>query len=66
MDGHATPRSQGALGLTKRAINAAWNADLEAQLDYEAMLQTTAGQTRDHREGVAAFLEKRPPKFTGE
>ncbi len=55
-----------AIGLTKRAINAAWNADLDQQLDYEAMLQTTAGQTRDHREGVAAFLEKRTPEFTGE
>jgi 2-(1,2-epoxy-1,2-dihydrophenyl)acetyl-CoA isomerase len=54
-----------AIGLTKRAINAAWNADLETQLDYEAMLQTTAGQTRDHREGVVAFLEKRQPNFTG-
>lgn len=55
-----------AIGLTKRAINAAWTSDLETQLDYEAMLQTTAGQTKDHREGVTAFLEKRPPKFTGE
>lgn len=55
-----------AIGLTKRAMNKAWNSDLEAQLDYEAMLQTTAGRTHDHREGVAAFLEKRPPKFTGE
>ena len=54
-----------AIGLTKRAINAAWTNGLDAQLDYEAQLQTTAGQTRDHREGVAAFLEKRPPKFTG-
>ncbi len=55
-----------AIGLTKRAINAAWNNDLEAQLDYEAMLQTTAGQTKDHREGISAFLEKRRPNFTGE
>jgi 2-(1,2-epoxy-1,2-dihydrophenyl)acetyl-CoA isomerase len=55
-----------AIGLTKRAINAAWSADLAGQLDYEAMLQTTAGQTHDHREGVTAFLEKRSPKFTGE
>jgi len=55
-----------AIGLTKRAINASWRSDLEIQLDYEAMLQTTAGQTHDHREGVTAFLEKRPPKFTGE
>jgi len=55
-----------AIGLTKRAMNAAWTADLAAQLDYEAMLQTTAGQTKDHREGVTAFLEKRSPKFTGQ
>jgi len=54
------------LALTKRAINAAWNADLSTQLDYEAMLQTTAGQTRDHREGITAFLEKRPPQFIGQ
>ncbi len=53
------------IGLTKRAINAAWANDLPTQLDYEAMLQTTAGRTRDHREGVTAFLEKRKPKFTG-
>jgi len=55
-----------AIGLTKRAINAAWSNDLDSQLDYEAMLQTTAGQARDHREGIAAFLEKRRPNFTGE
>lgn len=54
-----------AIGLTKRALNAAWSNDLETQLEYEAQLQTTAGQTTDHREGVAAFLEKRAPKFTG-
>jgi len=54
-----------AVGLTKRAINASWSSDLEAQLEYEAMLQTTAGQTHDHREGVMAFLEKRSPRFTG-
>ncbi len=53
------------LALTKRAINAAWTNDLAIQLDYEAMLQTTAGQTHDHREGIRAFLEKRPPTFTG-
>jgi 2-(1,2-epoxy-1,2-dihydrophenyl)acetyl-CoA isomerase len=55
-----------AIGLTKRAMNRAWTVDLDDQLEYEAMLQTTAGQTRDHREGVAAFLEKRKPDFTGE
>ena len=55
-----------AIGLTKRAMNRAWAVELDDQLDYEAMMQTTAGQTKDHREGVAAFLEKRKPNFTGE
>lgn len=55
-----------AIGLTKRAMNRAWGVELGDQLDYEAMMQTTAGQTRDHREGVTAFLEKRKPNFTGE
>ena len=54
-----------AIGLTKRALNAAWTADLETQLDYEARLQTPATQTHDHREGVLAFLEKRRPNFLG-
>jgi len=54
-----------AITLTKRAINRAWTADLPDQLDYEAHLQTIAGQTRDHREGLTAFLEKRNPTFTG-
>ena len=53
------------LGLTKRALNAAWTADLETQLDLEAKLQTLASRTHDHREGVLAFLEKRPPQFQG-
>ena len=55
-----------AIGLIKRAINAAWSADLKTQLEYEATLQSMACQTRDHREGVAAFIEKRPPQFKGE
>jgi 2-(1,2-epoxy-1,2-dihydrophenyl)acetyl-CoA isomerase len=55
-----------AIGLTKRAMNRAWTAELDDQLDYEAMMQTTAGQTRDHREGVTAFIEKRKANFSGE
>lgn len=53
------------LGLTKKAVNASWSNDLNAQLDVEEKLQTEAGSTHDFNEGVASFLEKRKPGFTG-
>jgi len=55
-----------AIALTKRALNAAWAHDLDAALDYEAHLQDIAGRTSDHAEGMAAFMDKRPPRFSGE
>ena len=54
------------LGLTKRALNKSMTNDLTAQLALEDELQTAAGKTYDYNEGVAAFLEKRKPKFKGE
>lgn len=54
-----------AYALTKRAIHAASANTLEAQLDLERELQREAGRSDDYREGVAAFMEKRPAKFTG-
>jgi 2-(1,2-epoxy-1,2-dihydrophenyl)acetyl-CoA isomerase len=54
-----------AIGFTKRAFNHALLPQLEDVLDYEAHLQEAAGRTADHREGVAAFLEKRSPEFRG-
>jgi 2-(1,2-epoxy-1,2-dihydrophenyl)acetyl-CoA isomerase len=53
------------VGLTKRLFDNAGNATLEEQLELEAQLQAAATQTEDFREGVAAFLEKRPANFTG-
>jgi 2-(1,2-epoxy-1,2-dihydrophenyl)acetyl-CoA isomerase len=58
----AAPR---ALALTKRAIRRALESGFEDAIDYEASLQGIAGRTADHAEGMAAFVEKRPPRFTG-
>jgi 2-(1,2-epoxy-1,2-dihydrophenyl)acetyl-CoA isomerase len=55
-----------ALALAKRALNSALESGLEGALEFEAQLQSVAGRSKDHKEGVAAFVEKRPPNFTGE
>jgi 2-(1,2-epoxy-1,2-dihydrophenyl)acetyl-CoA isomerase len=54
-----------AIGLIKRTLNKAMTTDLDSLLDYEAIIQEAASQTDDHKEGVAAFLEKRPAQFKG-
>ena len=54
-----------AVGMTKRLVDRAAAATLEEQLEREAQLQAAAARTDDFREGVAAFLEKREPRFEG-
>ncbi|HET6781223.1 MAG TPA: enoyl-CoA hydratase-related protein [bacterium] len=55
-----------AYGLIKRALYHNLYSDVETALDYEALTQEAAGRSADHREGVAAFLEKRTARFTGQ
>lgn len=51
--------------LTKQALIASPRNSLEQQLAFEAPLQREAGRSADFREGVQAFLDQRPARFTG-
>lgn len=60
----ATAPTRG-LARTKQAIYESWSHTLEQQLDQERDFQRELGRSQDYAEGVAAFTEKRTPKFTG-
>ncbi len=53
------------LGYTKKLLNHSLNNSLEEQLDLEAEIQALSAKSEDHKEGILAFLEKRPTVFTG-
>ncbi len=54
-----------AIGKTKHSLYASFEGDLRKALEREAEGQTFCGYTQDHKEGVAAFFEKREARFTG-
>lgn len=55
-----------ALATTKRMLNAEWTLDLDAGIEAEALAQAIHLRGKDHKEFHAAFVEKRPPRFSGE
>lgn len=62
---HLAAQPTAALALIKRAFDASPGNTLDQQLDLERDLQREAGAGPDFREGVRAFIEKRPARFTG-
>ena len=62
---HLATQPTFGFGLIKQAIHASAAQTLDQQLDLERDLQRKAGHSPDYAEGVAAFMAKRPPVFTG-
>ena len=62
---HLATQPTFGLGLIKKALQVSETNGLDAQLDLERDYQRLAGRSDDYREGVSAFLTKRPPQFSG-
>lgn len=54
-----------ALGMIKRILNVSQSSEIETVLNLEYQAQTICRGTEDHKEGIAAFKEKREPRFSG-
>lgn len=54
-----------AMGMAKHVVNMCVNADMHTGRDIERLAQSALVLSEDHKEGMAAFFEKRPPRFKG-
>ena len=54
-----------AYGVSKRLLHGSWTETLETQMENESQAIANSARTADAREGIAAFLEKRPPRYKG-
>ncbi|MDR3588701.1 MAG: enoyl-CoA hydratase-related protein [Negativicutes bacterium] len=63
--GEITEKSQTAVQLQKAVVNHGQDMDIRTACRYEAYLMATCYATEDQLEGMTAFVEKRPPVFTG-
>ena len=55
-----------SIGMIKTLINKSYENNLADQLDLEKEIQTIAASTKDYKEGVSAFLDKRNPNYIGD